>query len=148
MHSIFVYGTLKQGFPNHHHLKDANFLGTGQLADKYPLVIASHFNIPYLLFAADRGHNIRGEVFGVTDSQLECLDELEGYPGYYNRVKLPVIADSVTVECYVYVLDKYEESLLEYEMTDFYSKEDADQYILPGDRPTPLDRNEVMAETE
>ena len=52
LHRIFVYGTLKQGQPNHHVLLEsegtAHLLGTARLTEKYPLVV-SKFGIPVLL---------------------------------------------------------------------------------------------------
>lgn len=54
VHLIFVYGTLKKGQPNYFRLQDskfgvASFLGEAKLAKKYPMVIASKYNIPFLL---------------------------------------------------------------------------------------------------
>lgn len=51
---VFVYGTLKTDEPNHHWLTDtgngsATFVGTGVMQNKYPLIIASRYNIPFLL---------------------------------------------------------------------------------------------------
>ena len=54
LHRIFVYGTLKRGQPNYHLLTDlskgvAKWLGAAKLEKKYPLVVASQFNVPFLL---------------------------------------------------------------------------------------------------
>ena len=54
LHRIFVYGTLKRGQPNHHILIDpsngvAKWLGVARLVKKYPLVVASCYNVPFLL---------------------------------------------------------------------------------------------------
>ncbi len=51
---VFVYGTLKKGEPNHHWLTNqdhgsAKFVGAGTTKELYPLVIASKYNIPFLL---------------------------------------------------------------------------------------------------
>jgi len=59
---VFVYGTLKKDEPNHHWLADstkgmARFVGKAKLANKYPLVIASKFNIPFLMDTT--GHKVR-----------------------------------------------------------------------------------------
>uniref|UniRef100_A0A915HWI6 Gamma-glutamylcyclotransferase family protein n=1 Tax=Romanomermis culicivorax TaxID=13658 RepID=A0A915HWI6_ROMCU len=53
-HMVFVYGTLKSGEPNHHYLSNSfdefcKYIGLGQMEKKYPLIIASKYNIPYLL---------------------------------------------------------------------------------------------------
>lgn len=59
-HRVFVYGTLKEDEPNQHWLtnKDNGFarlLGQGTSIEKYPLVIASRYNIPFLLDKPDVG---------------------------------------------------------------------------------------------
>ena len=51
---VFVYGTLKTGFPNHFLLEDSKFgcaklIGSGLTTEKYPLVIATPFFIPMML---------------------------------------------------------------------------------------------------
>ena len=64
--NVFVYGTLKSGEPNHYLLVEAlkagtsKFLGSCVSTKNYPLVVASRFNIPYLLRAAGRGEVGRG----------------------------------------------------------------------------------------
>lgn len=68
MNLVFVYGTLKQGEPNHYLLKnEANgqkvFCGRGKTVEKFPLVISSRYNIPYVLDCAGTGLNIEGEIY-------------------------------------------------------------------------------------
>ena len=51
---VFVYGTLKTGQPNNGVLSSpengfAQLIGLGSTAEKYPLVVASRYNIPFLL---------------------------------------------------------------------------------------------------
>lgn len=53
-HYVFVYGTLKKGEPNYHVITNKNngfseFVGGYRTVEKYPLVIASKYNIPFLL---------------------------------------------------------------------------------------------------
>lgn len=52
-HKVFVYGSLKKGEPNHHwFFKDgglAKYVCDAKMVEKYPLVIATKFNIPFLL---------------------------------------------------------------------------------------------------
>ena len=68
---VFVYGTLKKDFPYSYCLADVKFVGETQTVDKYPLIVASRFNIPYLLGAKGVGNQIDGEVYDVTDCQLK-----------------------------------------------------------------------------
>lgn len=60
MHKVFVYGTLKRGEPNHNWFETkengySKFLANGLTIKKYPLVIASKYNIPFLLHSPGIG---------------------------------------------------------------------------------------------
>ena len=53
-HRVFVYGSLKRGEPNYYRFQDesngrAAFLGEAKLCDRYPLVVATKYNIPMIL---------------------------------------------------------------------------------------------------
>ena len=58
---VFVYGTLKQGFPNHKLLSKLSksqivkFISNAETVEKYPLVTATQAGIPFLLDYAGRG---------------------------------------------------------------------------------------------
>ncbi|XP_017287102.1 gamma-glutamylaminecyclotransferase C isoform X2 [Kryptolebias marmoratus] len=90
MAHVFVYGTLKKGQPNHHYMMDssngkATFVATAITAQKYPLVIAGKYNIPFLLNLPGRGLRVHGEVYEVDKKMLGFLDEFECVPGMYQR---------------------------------------------------------------
>ena len=58
---MFSYGTLKRGEPNHHWLSkgengNQRFCGVANTKEKFPLVIASRYNIPYILAAPGQGN--------------------------------------------------------------------------------------------
>ena len=60
MTHVFVYGTLKKGEPNHNWITDnshgnAQYKGVGKTLNTIPLVIASKYNIPFLLDAPGKG---------------------------------------------------------------------------------------------
>lgn len=87
---VFVYGTLKMGEPNHHWFEMENkgfaqFICTGKTDTKFPLIIATKYNVPFLLNVPHTGHNVHGEIYLVDDSMLSNLDELEEYPELYDR---------------------------------------------------------------
>lgn len=55
-HTVFVYGTLKQGEPNHnwfskHEGAYYKFICNAQTEEKYPLIIGTKYNIPFLLYS-------------------------------------------------------------------------------------------------
>jgi gamma-glutamylcyclotransferase (GGCT)/AIG2-like uncharacterized protein YtfP len=90
--TVFVYGTLKRGEPNHHWLSNPQngfqeFLGAARMVRRFPLVIASRYNVPYLLDIEEegKGEGVLGEVYRVDCSMLAKLDELEDHPRYYRR---------------------------------------------------------------
>lgn len=87
---VFVYGTLKRGQPNHHWIETiengtASFVGCGRTTQKFPLVIATRYNVPFLLDLPGTGKIVHGEVYAVDEAKLAHLDVLEEYPTFYSR---------------------------------------------------------------
>jgi len=89
---VFVYGTLKRGFPNHPLLESATWLGRARTTESWPLVIAGRWFVPCLLEQPGKGHRVRGEVYAVDTPTLAALDELEGVgePDGYDRKAIEV----------------------------------------------------------
>ncbi|KAK4295661.1 hypothetical protein Pmani_031803 [Petrolisthes manimaculis] len=130
-HMVFVYGTLKEDEPNHHWLTDkengeARFVGIGTTRERYPLVIASRYNIPYLLAAPGKGEHVEGEVYKIDDKMLSKLDILEDHPKYYERkIKKVRLESEEEVECWVYLLFEFKPYMLELPfLTTYLSKGD------------------------
>ena len=64
-HYLFVYGTLKKGFPNHdHYMRSARDLGKYQTIEKYPLVLCGP-------------RYVEGELYEVDEECLNRIDALE-----------------------------------------------------------------------
>lgn len=122
---IFVYGTLKTGQPNHHIMTNgvhgkARFHGKGRTVEKYPLVIAGVYNIPYLINTAGKGHHVVGEIYGVDDQLLQYLDEFEGCPDKYQRTLERIrvgerdgepgksAAENSILDCFIYSTTTYQ----------------------------------------
>lgn len=82
--TIFVYGTLRNGFNNHFLLHSAKFLGEAVTEPKYNLV---GDGIPFLI-SGDK--SVVGEVYSVTPEELLDLDYLEGHPNGYTRLETKV----------------------------------------------------------
>uniref|UniRef100_A0A914VZE8 Gamma-glutamylcyclotransferase family protein n=1 Tax=Plectus sambesii TaxID=2011161 RepID=A0A914VZE8_9BILA len=126
-HLVFVYGTLKAGEPNHSVMADeatgrAEFMGTGTMMKKYPLVIGSRYNIPFLLAHEGVGNNVQGEVYAVDDEKMKALDILEAYPRFYTRTQEPILlATGDTVVAWTYLLPVWREELMTSEHFVAYS---------------------------
>ncbi|XP_047484468.1 putative gamma-glutamylcyclotransferase CG2811 isoform X1 [Penaeus chinensis] len=125
---VFVYGTLKQNEPNHHWLTDkengeSKLVGKATTQERYPLVIASKFNIPFLLAVPGKGEQIEGEVYEVDEKMMSNLDILEDHPKLYERKKnkMTLEATGEVVECWIYLLHKYRPDLLDLPMLKSYS---------------------------
>ncbi|KAB7505203.1 putative gamma-glutamylcyclotransferase [Armadillidium nasatum] len=118
-HKVFVYGTLKTNEPNYHWLTEkenghSRLVGNAKTAQKYPLVIASRYNIPYALDKEGVGENIKGEVYEVDDLMLSKLDILEDHPKYYKRKVKEVILEESGEKCevWIYLLHTFKDSML------------------------------------
>ena len=95
-HNVFVYGTLKRGQDNHDCLSGSTYMGRrrligGQLHDRglYPMA----------LLTGRSDSVIHGELFCVSEAGLRRLDQLEGYPGFYDRTALQ-LSDGTTAWVY------------------------------------------------
>ncbi len=89
---VFVYGTLKRGHGNHRLLdtKGATYLGKAQTVGDWTMV-GKGMPFPYLLkYDKDLGGKIQGEVYEVDASVNADLDNLEGVPTHYRRLKMSV----------------------------------------------------------
>lgn len=92
---VFVYGTLRRGFHNHHLLKGLPYLGSGYTTvEKYELRDAGQGSFPVAFEkgikqkSKKRNQNvgkIRGEIFAVDPKTLLSLDRLENNGGMYTR---------------------------------------------------------------
>jgi gamma-glutamylaminecyclotransferase len=93
MQRVFVYGTLKRGFPNHVPVMEhARYLGRCRTLEAYPLVIGGRWFTPCLLDEPGAGCQVLGEEFEVDEATLTALDALEsvGKARGYHRVQIAV----------------------------------------------------------
>lgn len=99
LNRVFVYGTLRRGFTNHHFMHGARLLGGARSVDRYAMYLA---DCPYLVQEEAR-YTVAGEVYEVSDAMLMTLDALEEHPRVYERRRIPVVLDSgreITAWCY------------------------------------------------
>jgi len=111
---LFVYGTLKYGYPNHFYLSSAHFIGSATTTGLYGFYQGPDPHepeaplIPYLLAKPTPGNcpvHVHGEVWEVGHSTLTQLDQLEGHPKWYQRKKITVRLDSGnSVRAFAYFL--------------------------------------------
>jgi len=92
-HLVFVYGTLKKGFPNHdQYMGSAQLLGQYHTVEKYPLVLCGERYVPCMIHSPGQGYHVEGELFEVGDECLKRMDALERTqePDGYRRHAIPV----------------------------------------------------------
>ncbi|CAF4833927.1 unnamed protein product [Pieris macdunnoughi] len=135
-HQVFVYGTLKRKEPNYHWLTNPDngsgkFVCEGYTKNKYPLIIATKYNIPFLLYSPGDGHHVKGEIFTIDDMMLSKLDILEDHPKWYIReiddiiVKTQGTNKEEIMKCWVYFLKNFRSDLLRKQLYDNYSSSGA-----------------------
>ncbi|MBN2896785.1 MAG: gamma-glutamylcyclotransferase [Campylobacterales bacterium] len=100
---IFIYGSLKKGFDNHHLLERyAKRLGKAKTVGKFAMFEDSFGNYPYIV--PKKVHHIEGELYQITRQELlHQLDEFEGAPEFYQRKKILVKSHHGTQKAYVYI---------------------------------------------
>jgi 5-formyltetrahydrofolate cyclo-ligase len=106
-HLLFVFGTLKKGFPLHDKgLAEASFLGTALTVHPYPMFVAGAWFAPMMIEREGEGETVVGELYEIDDETLQRLDALEsvGKPGNF-RTRLPVAqtGGGPTMQAYAYV---------------------------------------------
>uniref|UniRef100_A0A1Y1K5K6 Gamma-glutamylcyclotransferase family protein n=1 Tax=Photinus pyralis TaxID=7054 RepID=A0A1Y1K5K6_PHOPY len=135
-HYVFVYGTLKTNEPNHHwfyknEAGHSNFICNAQTIEKYPLIIATRYNVPFLLHSAGVGHYVKGEIYEVDDIILKDLDELEEHPTFYVReehfVKC-IDGSEKNMKVWIYFIKQFNQKLLNLPMLDHYTNEGEVQF--------------------
>ncbi|XP_050982327.1 gamma-glutamylaminecyclotransferase C-like [Labeo rohita] len=153
MVDVFVYGTLKKDQPNYFRMNNtangqADFLARARTVEPYPLVIATKYNIPFLLNMPGTGQRVYGEIYRVDQKMLEFLDKFEGCPERYQRTEVQLevqdgdgegentLKPGSIVEAFVYSKNTYEPEWLQ---TPTYESYDASgdhglTYVIPEDR--------------
>lgn len=100
---VAVYGTLKKGGSNDHHLYSEKFIGSGHTEQLYPLVLGRY---PFLIDKPTVGNNIEVELYSVSPDALASLDRLEGHPNLYRRKKINIVVDNIVHNAYVYFVSE------------------------------------------
>ena len=93
-HLVFVFGTLKEGFPNFPTNRGRRLPGAFFTRERYPLYLVGERHSPWLVNAPGQGERIAGQVFEVDQAALDAMDALEriAEPDGYRRIVLEVEA--------------------------------------------------------
>ena len=77
MERIFIFGTLKQDFPNFRFNSGLKLAGAFVTWKKYPLYLIGPRYSPWMINDPGAGFNVEGQVFEVDTSGLKLMDALE-----------------------------------------------------------------------
>lgn len=87
-HLVFVYGTLKRGYPNNGRLDEGRFIGPA--VTRAGFAMWDYGSFPMVARPRKAGYLVSGEVFLVDDEGLAGCDRLEGHPRFYQRHRIRV----------------------------------------------------------
>ena len=131
---LFIYGSLKKGFDNHHLLsKYSKRLGKAITVGKFGMFEDSFGNYPYLVPVPKM--RIHGELYLIERRELlEKLDLFEGAPEYYERKKILVKSHRGTQRAFVYIqphatIPQDQEPLREWKADTDYKIKQLDKYL-------------------
>jgi len=91
-HNVFVFGTLKDGFPNFAVNRGVRIEGDFQTMDRYPLYLVGERHSPWLIDDIGQGKQVKGQLFAVSEEVLADMDRLEriSEPDGYRRTRIDV----------------------------------------------------------
>ena len=93
MHTrVFVFGTLKEGFPNSGANAGTRVPGIFVTKERYPLYLVGERHSPWMLNAPGQGEHVHGQVFLIDREALRRMDALERVdePDGYDRIQIRV----------------------------------------------------------
>ena len=115
-HLVFVYGTLKEGFPNFHRNPGQRVPGTYRTRQPFPFYVVQlpiEDRAPWLLNSPGQGVQVCGQVFEVDAATLQAMDVFEevGMPTGYVRVELelePAGHDGPLLQAHAYMKPEHQ----------------------------------------
>jgi gamma-glutamylaminecyclotransferase len=108
-HLVFVFGTLKEAFPNFSRNSGIRVPGTYATTLAFPFFLVGERFSPWMMDSPGLGHRVRGQLFDVDVAGLREMDLLErvGEPDGYVRQRISIHrVDDLTefeVEAFVYL---------------------------------------------
>ena len=99
LHNIFVYGTLKKGYRNYHHLGTPEPIWSGWTVPGFAM-----YSLGFCPGVKKEGveGRVYGEVYTIDDATLRRLDRLEGHPTNWRREVVKLEGFDEPVEGYIY----------------------------------------------
>ena len=104
--TLFVYGTLLSGEPNHYILSTSKFLTNAQTKPEFELL---DINGQCPAMVAGGKTVVKGELYSLNKKTLAIIDRLEGHPQFYKRISISLFDDRI-VQTYIInniKIDKY-----------------------------------------
>ncbi|HZM36199.1 MAG TPA: gamma-glutamylcyclotransferase family protein [Burkholderiales bacterium] len=97
---VFVYGTLKEGFPNFGTNTGTRIPGVFVTKDRYPLYLIGERHSPWMINTPGEGKQVIGQIFEVNLEVLERMDILQrvSAPDGYERTQITVRSQSAESE--------------------------------------------------
>lgn len=95
---VFVYGTLKEGFPNHARNPGRRVGGHYRTRQAFPLYVvqlANEDRAPWLVDRPGQGMPVTGQVFEVDDATLRAMDAFEEVGRSLGYVRVAVEIEAV-----------------------------------------------------
>ena len=98
--TVFVYGSLRKGMPQHHLVSGSPFLGYGSTAPAFTLYDSGDW--PAAI--ATGGTAIYGELYDLSIPELALVDAYERHPHFFCRKRVK-LADRRITSIWIYTLD-------------------------------------------
>ncbi|XP_059620038.1 troponin C-akin-1 protein [Phlebotomus argentipes] len=150
LQKLFVYGTLKRGEPNHHFFKNSNngyakYICKAATTKKMPLVIATRYNIPFLLDKPGQGNYVAGEIFEVDDRMMDKIENLEGRDLLTrDKQEMNMGLQEGIVPCWVFLLKDYPEYLDQLPYLSEYKNTARHPYGARSEREEKVAKNDLL----
>jgi len=102
---VFVFGTLKHGFPNFAINQGRRVGAVYRTLQPHPLYLMGARHVPWMIDAPGSGDHVAGELYAVNAAALAAMDELEGVgqPDGYHRKAFQVRSETQVMLAQVYM---------------------------------------------
>lgn len=137
---VFVYGTLKHGFPNHAAcMAEAEYVGRCETLIPYPLVIGGRWHSPCLIDEPGSGLCVQGELYRVDQTMLGRLDRFESCdePSGYLRKPVDIVMSAETTPAQAWTYFKPRDRIEGIHSDTLAEYLDHGDYVEASKRPPP-----------